>query len=96
MPCKIFWSDAARKSYNDVIEYLEQHWTQKEINEFIRRTEDVLTLTSHNPAIYPTIKSNIHRCVLSKHNSLFYTLENNSVIILACWDKRKDPKEFKI
>lgn len=96
MLIEIFWSDSAKKSYYEVIDYLEQNWSQQEITQFILRTEAVLKLISHNPTIYPAIKLNIHRCVLSKHNSLFYTIEDNTIIILSCWDNRKVPKEFKL
>ena len=96
MSYRITWTESAKKSFDDVIGYLIQEWSQKEVQQLIYRTERVLTLLSNNPRIYPVIHQGIHRCVLSKHNSLFFTIENNQVIILACWDNRKDPKELKL
>lgn len=96
MPFQISWTNAAKKSYEEVINYLEIHWSQREVNHLISRTELVLKLIVHNPGMYPEITDAIHRCVLTKHNSLFYKIQNNTVIILACWDNRKDPKQLKI
>ncbi len=35
MPHQIFWTNAGKKSYEEVIEFLGQNWSQKEINQFI-------------------------------------------------------------
>lgn len=96
MPHQIFWTSAAKKSYEEVIEFLSQNWSQKEINQFILRTEEVLMLMSNNPTIYPLVSPDLHRCILSKHNSLFFKINDNKITILACWDNRKDPGNLKI
>ena len=93
---KIYWTPAAKNSYQEVLEYLLQNWTQKEIDKLIMRTEKVLSLLVKNPTLYPLIHSQIHKCVLSKHNSLFYKIENDQIIIIACWDNRKDPERLRI
>lgn len=87
MPHQIFWTSAAKKSYEEVIEFLAQ---------FVLRTEEVLILMSNNPNIYPTVSPDLHRCILSKHNSLFFKINDNKITILACWDNRKDPGNLKI
>jgi len=96
MPHQIFWTSAAKKSYEEVIEFLTQNWSQKEVNQFILRTEEVLILMSNNPNIYPEVGPDLHRCILSKHNSLFFKIDDNKITILACWDNRKDPGNLKI
>lgn len=96
MPHQIFWTTAAKKSYEEVIEFLSQNWSQKEIEQFISRTEEVLLLMSNNPNIYPVVGPDLHRCILSKHNSLFFKINDNKITILACWDNRKDPGNLKI
>lgn len=96
MPHQIFWTSAAKKSYEDVIEFLAQNWSQKEIDQFISRTEEVLMLMSNNPTIYPLVSPDLHRYILSKHNSLFFKINDNKITILACWDNRKDPGNLKI
>jgi hypothetical protein len=96
MPFQISCTNAAKKSYEEVINYLEIHWSQREVNHLISRTELVPKLIVHNPGMYPEITDAIHRCVLTKHNSLFSKIGNNTVIMLACWDNRKDPKQLKV
>ena len=96
MPHQIFWTTAAKKSYEEVIEFLSQNWSQKEIEQFISRTEEVLLLMSNNPNIYPVVGPDLYRCILSKHNNLFFKINDNKITILACWDNRKDPGNLKI
>jgi plasmid stabilization system protein ParE len=96
MLLQISWTDSAKKSYEQVINYLETHWGEREVSRLLLRTDVVLKLIGHNPRMYPEITPDIHRCVLTKHNSLFYKIEIDKVIILACWDIRKDPKDLKI
>ena len=93
---KIYWTPAAKLSYQEVLEYLLQNWTQKETDKLIMRTEKVLSLLIKNPTLYPIIESRIRKCVLSKHNSLFYKIEGDHIFIIACWDNRKDPEKLKI
>ncbi len=96
MPYPIFRTRAAKKTYEEVIEFLSQNWRQKEINPFILRTEEVLILMSTNPDIYPIVRADLHRCILSSYYSLFFKINDNKITILACWDNRKDPGNLKI
>lgn len=71
MPHRIYWTDAARKSFSDVLDYLAAAWGQKQVDNLIHRTEIILRLVSENPNMYSEIIPSIRRCVLTKHNSLF-------------------------
>jgi len=38
MAIKIFWSKRAEQGYADIVRYLEEEWTEKEIRKFVVET----------------------------------------------------------
>lgn len=36
------WSEKARRTYHEILEYLSSNWTEKEIHHFISRTDDII------------------------------------------------------
>jgi hypothetical protein len=39
MPYTITWSPTARITYLNILEYVEDNWTHKEVNAFVNQTE---------------------------------------------------------
>ena len=92
MAYTIIWSPKARLTYYQILEYLDEHWTFREIENFIDRTEEALSHISQNPLLYQySDESNTYRCVLVKQVSLFYRLKSDQVELLRFWDNRQDP-----
>lgn len=52
MSYQIIWSPQANQTYLLILEYLQKNWTEREINNFIERTEEVLSFISQNPLLY--------------------------------------------
>jgi plasmid stabilization system protein ParE len=52
MAYNIIWSLKAKNTYYQILEYLESDWSDKEVNDFINRTEEVLTFIAVNPSQY--------------------------------------------
>jgi len=96
-PYPIIWSPTARLSYYQILEYLHDYWTIKELEIFIDRTEEVMNHVSINPLLYPYSKeSDTHKCVLVKQVSLIYRIKSNQVELLVFWDTRQDPAKLFI
>ncbi|MBS1503203.1 MAG: type II toxin-antitoxin system RelE/ParE family toxin [Bacteroidetes bacterium] len=92
MPYTIVWSPKARITYYKILDYLDEQWTFREIENFIDRTEQALTHISRNPLLYQYSQdSNAYRCVLVKQVSLFYRIRSNEVQLLIFWNNRQDP-----
>lgn len=86
------WSPLARSSYIDVLEYLEQKWTWREMERFVLRTEEALAHIKTNPNLYPySKKSDTHKCILVKQVSLIYRVKGPVAELLVFWDNRQDP-----
>ncbi len=97
MTREIVWSPAAEKDLENISEYLNNKWNSKVALSFINKIEKSTLLISNNPRIFSLInkKLGIRKCVVTKHNSLFYR-ENSSnrIEIIRLFDNRQHPKKL--
>ncbi|MFH5885693.1 type II toxin-antitoxin system RelE/ParE family toxin [Halalkalibaculum sp. DA3122] len=99
MPYDIIWTPTARRSYVDILKYLNEHWSQTELIEFEAHVSEVLQLIAQFPMIYEySEQSDTHRCVLFSQVSLFYQVKKQTteVELLLFWDNRQDPENLQI
>jgi plasmid stabilization system protein ParE len=94
MPKKIIWAPLAENDFAAVLEYLNNNWDAKVATNFIDLVENVIDQISINPKQFPVIhkRKKIRKCVLTKHNSLFYRDSKVQVEILRIYDTRQDPQ----
>lgn len=94
---KIFWSDNALKELNNTINYLEENFTDKEIQKLALAIDKTIFLITKNPLIFPKSKTKeVRRVVILKYNSMYYIIKKNSVEIVSFFSNRQDPKNLKI
>ena len=93
MPKQTIWSPLAESDFATILEYLNKNWDAKVAANFIDLTESVIDQISINPKQYPIIfkRKRIRKCVLTKHNSVFYRDSRSQVEILRIYDTRQDP-----
>jgi plasmid stabilization system protein ParE len=94
---RIIWSLRAVVNLKRILTYLQEEWTEREIKYFSTRLNTLLTLIEQRPKSFPPAKrKNIRRAVITKHNTLYYKIEKNSILLIAIIDNRQDPKKTKI
>jgi plasmid stabilization system protein ParE len=93
---EIFWSDESRADINEIIDFILIKWSEKIVSEFLDNLESFTSQISNNPKTFPliNIEEGIRKCVISKHNSIYYVDELNFVEILRVFDNRQDPKKL--
>jgi plasmid stabilization system protein ParE len=93
MSKQIIWSPLSEGDFARILEYLNENWDEKVANQFIDLTENILEQISINPRQFPLIykKGKIRKCVLTKHNSMFYRNSKTRIDILRIYDTRQDP-----
>ena len=93
MPKQIIWAPLAENDFSAILEYLYKNWDSKVSANFIDLTESVIDQISINPRQFPVIfkRKRIRKCVLTKHNSLFYRESRSKIEILRIYDTRQDP-----
>lgn len=94
MAKKVIWSNEAIKSFDNVLNYLNENWTEKEVDDFILQTDAAIELISKFPLMFRRFnKRNIRAALITKHNLLIYKVYKSHINILNFWDTRQDPKK---
>lgn len=96
MPKPIIWSPLSEGDFAQILEYLNENWDNNVAINFIDLTESILKQIASNPRQFPIIykKEKIRKCVLTKHNTLFYRDKKTQVEILRIYDTRQDPNNL--
>jgi plasmid stabilization system protein ParE len=96
MALKVIWSDEAKESLQNIVTYLEENWTKKELNSFSGILENQLSIICNNPKTYKKSERLLgtRECLLTKHNSLFYMANKENVLIVTVWDNRQEPSKL--
>lgn len=83
MALKIVWTPRADKGLENVITYLEENWTQKEILALEQKIEDFKKRIRKYPKIYPATSQykNTHKAVLDKNNYIIYRIRPRKKMI---------------
>jgi plasmid stabilization system protein ParE len=88
----ISWSDRSTKDTLGIKEYLQRKFSQKEIDNLYNMLEAFEKIILIFPELYPksTRNGKVHRAVLSKQLSVFYTLSKDEITVVAVLDNRMD------
>jgi plasmid stabilization system protein ParE len=99
MAIAVYWSDEARQTYENNIQYLTKAWTQNEIKRFVQQTQYVISRLQEHPESYnPSAKNKkVRRARLNKHITLYYRyyVTRKEIVLISFWNTRQDPKKFK-
>lgn len=69
-----------------MIKYLEEHWTEVEIEKFVTATDKVIDYISVYPRMFrATNKKNIHEALITPHNLLIYKIYSSHIDLLTFW-----------
>ena len=92
----IVWSRLAEHDYAGILKYLNENWDEKVVFLFLGLTENILRQISENPRQFPLIykKRKIRKCVLTRHNTIFYRDNKTQIDILRVYDTRQDPEKL--
>ena len=84
MAYKVRWTKEANETFDKIIEYLENRWTDREIVNFVNKTNQVLKQISEQPEMFkPSFKMKIRMGIITKQTSIFYQIDNqNKTIVL--------------
>lgn len=93
----IIWSPLAENDFESILDYLQIHWENKVVSDFIVIVEGITGQIAANPTQFPLInkKKQVRKCVITKHNTLFYRNRKDYIDILRIFDTRQDPHKLK-
>lgn len=87
----VYWTENAKKNIFELADHLLINWGVKVTEEYLQKIEYLVVLISDNPKLFPLInpKLKIRKCVISKHNSIYYKEKRYSIDILNILDNRQ-------
>ncbi|MGV8992464.1 MAG: type II toxin-antitoxin system RelE/ParE family toxin [Flavobacterium sp.] len=93
MPKSVKWSSQADNDFAKILEYLENRWNNNVCSKFINKVDFCLELIQRNPLQFPLINPDlqIRRCVVTKHNTLYYRETEFRIEVLRLYDTRQNP-----
>ena len=64
--------------------------------EFLRAIDACIASVQRNPLSYPIVHKQIRRALLRKFpHGIFYIVDGEDLIIIACFHVRRDPKKLE-
>ncbi|MDB5031145.1 type II toxin-antitoxin system RelE/ParE family toxin [Mucilaginibacter sp.] len=90
----IIWNRRASNSFNFIIKYLQTEWGDKVTQNFVIRTYQIIELLAINPEMGSVehFEKQIRAFVITKHNTLFYRIEEEKLVLLNFFDNRQHPQ----
>lgn len=91
------WTPEAEETFDAIIEYLANNWTEREIKHLVKSTMKVIELISEHPKMYRlTNRKNTREALITPHNLLAYKIYPNRIDLLMFWDTRQNPSKKKL
>lgn len=93
MALKVRWTPLAQKTFDAVIEYLHERWTEREVRNFIRESNRVIGQVALMPLMFRKSSSKgLHEAVIASRCILIYRVNPEEIQLLAFFDTRVNPK----
>ena len=95
---KILWTDNALKELEETVIYLEENWTEKELQNLAIHLEKTLNLISQNPFIFQVYdsKKEVRRAVILTLNTLYYQIKENKIEIISFFSNRQNSEKKEV
>lgn len=94
---KIEWTLASKNDYWQNIEYLENHWPEKEVLNFINEIDYSLNLLAKGNVIFTKSDyPDVYKMVIIKQITIYYSIENETIYLLRFWNNYQDLSNFKL
>lgn len=96
MAKEIIWSPQSEATFYKVVEYLQEHWSENEVDNFLAATEKVINYISEHPLMFrKTNKKNIREALVTPQNLLIYKIYADHIVLITFYDTRQSPRKKK-
>lgn len=76
MALEIVWTSRAEKGFEKILSYLEEKWTEREVQNFVQESFSFFEVLAEHPEILEksSKKKNVYRGPMDNHNILTYRI----------------------
>lgn len=92
---KIKWTKRAQKSFDKIIEFLQEEWSINSAIKFIQKVSKFIDNVKTQPKIGrpEIVKNDLRSFVISRQITVFYRIKDNTIILLKFFDTRQHPRK---
>lgn len=97
MGLRIVWTENALEDFHTIVDYLLKNWSYPVSKKFIQIVQKRVTILSGSPTIGVAFRkfSDVRSIVLTRHNKLYYSYDEETLTVLNIFDSRQDPSKNK-
>lgn len=96
---KIVWSPEAIDTYNAIIQYLHDEWTDREVYHFGKKVAFKIHILQMQPKSGRLLNNRraIYRTLIHKKTTLVYRyrVRKNEIELVTFWNNAQNPKRLK-
>ena len=99
MSYKALWTNRAMKTATDIVKYLREEWTEKEVRQFLDKVDEIIATIEINPKLFRASlkKPHVHLVVIKRRTLLIYQVRpaKKQIALLMFWNTKKNLKKLK-
>lgn len=90
---KLVWSDEALNGLQEIIDYLERKFSEKDIKKFAEKLDKQIEIIKTNPESFSSSPKSkkVRRAIVAKLTSIYNRIDGNIITIVTVYDNRKNP-----
>ena len=94
---RLVLTDRAKLNIKSLLDYLELSWSVKVREKQADKLLKNMKALQGKPEMFPKSEHNskIRKCVISKQSILYYSFDNDSVVVISLFDTRQDSNKIK-
>ena len=94
---KILWTDEAINNLEDILDYLNNRWTQREIDIFKKSLSKQINLIEQNPRLFSLsqFNSRLRKSVLSKQTTIYYEVSGQIIYLAYLFSNLQDIRRIE-
>lgn len=93
MAREVIWTPRAQADLLAVCGYLDREWGQRVKEAFLADVDEVIACIQVFPNIFRASGHlDIREALVTKHNLLFYRVNEERIYLLSLWDTRQNPE----
>jgi plasmid stabilization system protein ParE len=95
MDYQIIWTSRAERSFGKILVFLQEHWPERVVRDFVIRVNDVISLIQKLPNVGMKVqgKPDMRSVVINRQTKLFYRIEGENIILFKFFDTRQHPSK---
>jgi plasmid stabilization system protein ParE len=93
----VIWSSKAESDLANTLEYLALNWHKEVTISFLDILDQNISRILNDASQFPYFdkSANIRKCIITRHNTLYFNESISAIIVLRLYDVRQNPRKLQ-